>query len=77
MQTDISTVKKQQGQAEEETDLIVSAHINQDWQTVVGLDAGAGRVQGQFTNRDPHSIGSEVAETQDPLPICHHNSLQK
>lgn len=57
--------------------LIISSNVQQNRQALMGLYSGQRCVQGEFPHGDPHSIASQVSQSQNPLSICHHDSLIK
>lgn len=57
--------------------LIISSNVQQNRQALMGLYSGQRCVQGEFPHGDPHSIASQVSQSQNPLSICHHDRLIK
>lgn len=57
--------------------LIISSNVQQNRQALMGLYSGQRCVQGEFPHGDPHSIASQVSQSQNPLSICHHDCLIK
>ena len=54
---------------------IVGADIEHHRQHFVGVDAGAGGIERQFSDRDTHAARTLIAQTQDTLAIGHHDHL--
>src|SRR5205814_8108197 len=52
---------------------VVRTHIESNRQTLEGRNATARAVQDQLAYRDTHSVGAEIAQTQNSLAICHDN----
>lgn len=57
--------------------LIISPHVQQNREALMGLYPGQRCVQGEFPHGDPHSIAAQVSQSQNPLSICHHDRLIK
>jgi hypothetical protein len=45
--------------------LVVSTHIETNWQHAVRCDASCCAVERELANRDAHAVGSKVAEAKD------------
>ena len=55
--------------------LVVCADVDGDGEAGVRRNAGQGRVQGELAHRDAHTVRPQVAQTQDPLAVRHHDRL--
>ena len=51
------------------TGSVVGAHVQGDGQSGLGRHAGAGRVQGQFADGDPHAVDAEIAQAKDAFAV--------
>ncbi len=49
--------------------LVVGPHVERDGEGERRMDPGAGRVQGELADRDPHPARALVAEPEDPLVV--------
>lgn len=58
------------------TDLVVSANIQQHWETLLWSNTSTGCVECQLPDGNPHPVAAQVTESQDTLTICHHNGLR-
>lgn len=56
------------------TDLIISADVQGDGQTLVGLDACKRSVQRQLSYGDSHTVGAQVSQSKDTLTVCEDDS---
>lgn len=57
------------------THRVVSSHVDAHGQAPVRPYPRTGGVQTQFAHWDAHSIDTQISETQNPLSISHHHSL--
>lgn len=49
--------------------LVVGADVQDDGETLVGLDAGQGSVEGQLPDGDAHAVGAQVSQAEDALSV--------
>ena len=50
--------------------LVVCAAVNCDWQAVLGMEACSGCIEADLPDWDPHTIGSQISQSQDSPTIC-------
>lgn len=55
------------------TYFIVCTDIDDDRQTLVRLYAGQSSIKGQFTNRNAHTVRSQIAETKNTLTVSYND----
>lgn len=55
--------------------LVVRPHVDNARQNSARMETRGGNVESQFSYRYPHSIHSEVTQTQDPGAIRYHDSV--
>ena len=60
-----------------ESRLVVGADVEQDRQRRRGMDAGAGRVERELADRDPHAAGALIAEAEDALAVADDDHLDR
>src|SRR5438093_2547654 len=53
---------------------VVGADIEQDRQRLFRVNSGAGRIERQLADRNPHSAGALVTETENPFPVADDDS---
>ena len=49
--------------------LVGGAQVDGQGQGVLGPDAGAGRVEGEFADRNAHAVDAQVSETEDARAV--------
>ena len=55
--------------------VVLGPHVQCDRQARLRRDACARRVERELAARDPHSVGAQVAESEDPLSVGHHDRV--
>lgn len=58
-------------------DLVVRANVQQHREALLRLNATTGGVERQFSHRNAHTVASQVAQAEDPLPVRHHDGLNQ
>jgi hypothetical protein len=57
--------------------LVLGPDVERDRQTPRRIDATAGGVERQLSDRDAHPVGAQIAETEDSLSIGHHDCANR
>ena len=54
---------------------VAGAHVQQDRQGAIGIDAGAQHVERQLADGDAHAVGAQVPEAQDAAAVRDHDDV--
>ena len=55
--------------------LVIGANIKQDGQRPVGVKAGAGHIQSQFSDGNTHPVSAQVTQAKDSAAIGNDNDI--
>lgn len=77
IQSEITVIRAKVNVTYVEQFLIVRPDVQNDGETVAGVDTSQSRIKREFSNRNTHTIGTQVPETENTLTISYHYSLKK